>query len=48
MIRRLEGCENVIGFRKFIPRSVKRIVMGDDAEDGEDSEAIVYKIRSKQ
>ena len=46
MILRLEGCANVIGFRRFISRSVKLVAQRDDAQDDEKIEAIVCKIRS--
>ena len=46
MIMRLEGCANIIGFRRFIPMSTKRVVQRDDAEDDGKIEAIVCKIRS--
>ena len=45
MILRLEGCANVIGFRRFISRRMKLVAQRDDAQDDEKIEAIVCKIR---
>ena len=33
MILRLEGCANVIGFRRFISRSTKLVAQRDGAQD---------------
>ena len=46
MILRLDGCANVIGFRRFISRRMKLVAQRDDAQDDENIEAIVCKIRS--
>ena len=46
MILHLDGCANVIGFRRFISRSMKLVAQRDDAQDDEKIEAIVCKIRS--
>ena len=44
MILCLEGCANVIGFRRFISRSMKLVAQRDDAQDDDKIEAIVCKI----
>ena len=47
MILRLEGCANVIGFRRFILRSMTLVAEIDIAEDEDKIEAIVRKIISE-
>ena len=47
MILRLDGCANVIGFRRFISMSMKRVAQRDDAQEDEKIEAIALKLHYK-